>query len=361
MSINFTPERWLKIKEDARLWWAGKLKRPLIQMNITGGDPCRHAPRLTQVSKDVTSYDQTVSAEDMVDFWDYKLSETTFLGDAFPNVWIDFGPGVLAAFLGARVETGAGTVWFYPEKESEIADIRFQYDPDNVWLRRIEDICRASIERWQGLVQVGMTDLGGSLDVLSTFRPSEKLLMDLYDFPDEVKRLNWEAHELWSRYFKRIAAILQPTNPGYTAWTPIFSEVPYYILQCDFSYMISPAMFDEFVKPELAASCKRLANPFYHLDGPGQLPHLDSLLKIKELKGVQWIPGAGKPDWGCWPEVYRKIRDAGKLIQLWGDASILAKLVDQLGSAEGIVLITSADISQQSEAEEFLKKYGALG
>jgi 5-methyltetrahydrofolate--homocysteine methyltransferase len=131
------------------------------------------------------------------------------------------------------------------------------------------------------------------------------------------------------------------------------------MLQCDFCYMIGPDMFDEFVKPELAASCKRLANPFYHLDGVGQLPHLDSLLAIPELKGVQWVPGNGKPDFSNWPEVYRKIRDAGKRIQIWGPPERFEKVVGQLGTAEGIVAFMGMDGSREREAREFLAKYGA--
>ena len=61
-------------------------------------------------------------------------------------------------------------------------------------------------------------------------------------------------------------------------------------------------MFDES-KPELAASCRRLKNAFYHLDGLGQLPHLKSLLSIPELKGIQWVPGDGQPDVTEWPAV----------------------------------------------------------
>lgn len=165
---------------------------------------------------------------------------------------------------------------------------------------------------------------------------------------------------MWWRYFEEINEILQPVNPGYTAWTPIFSEAPYYMLQCDFCYMISTDMFDEFARPELAASCKKLVNPFYHLDGPGQLSHLDSLLEIEDLKGVQWIPGAGQPGYEEWPEVYRKIHDAGKLIQLSGDMKTLDTLVEQIGTAEGIVIMMGADISEEREAVAFLEKYGAL-
>lgn len=195
-----------------------------------------------------------------------------------------------------------------------------------------------------------MTDLGGNLDLLSTFRPGEKLLLDLYDHAAEVQRVTWEAHAAWFQYFEDFNRVLQPLNPGYSAWTPLYSAAPYYMLQCDFCYMIGPRMFDQFVKPELEAACKRLVNPFYHLDGKGQLPHLDSLLSIKELKGIQWIPGAGQPDERHWPEVYRKIRRAGKLIQVFGEFDKLDAIAGQLGSAEGIIMIGGGGLDREKKS-----------
>jgi len=355
--MNFTASRWDKIREDSDKWWAGELKRPLIQMRLNGADPGRDEPALPFHSF-TSFYDLDVSAEAIVDRWDYNLSCCKFLGDSFPSVWPNFGAGVMAAMMGANLLNGDDTVWFNPKEEKEISDLSFEFDTNNVWFNRIKDIYKAGLERWEGLVQFDMTDLGGNLDILSSFRPSEKLLLDLYDFPDAVKRMTWEAHEKWFSYYGAFNSLLQPVNPGYTAWTPIFSTQPYYILQCDFCYMISPDMFDEFVKPELAAACKRLTNSFYHLDGPGQLAHLDSLLTIDELKGVQWIPGAGSPLCDQWPEVYRKIRDAGKLIQISADVSYFDTIVEQLGSAEGIVLMTSVNINQEAEACELLARYG---
>ncbi|MDO9541938.1 MAG: hypothetical protein Q7J98_06405, partial [Kiritimatiellia bacterium] len=126
----------------------------------------------------------------------------------------------------------------------------------------------------------------------------------------------------------------------------------------DFCYMIGPKMFDEFVKPELEASCKKLDHAFYHLDGPGELPHLDSLLEIKALKGVQWIPGSQNPHGENWPDVYRKILKAGKRAQFYGDWRNFGKLVDQVGGAENFVVFASAPVSQRKEAEDFLKRYG---
>lgn len=368
MSIDFSPDRWARISKDSGKWWDGKLDRPLIQLTVKGRDPGRPEPKLPYHGFQ-SFYEFSVPAEEIIDRVDYELSCLEFLGDTFPSFWPNFGPGAMAALLGSAVTPYPSTTWFHPKREVKPADLHFTYDPDNIWLKRLKDLCRAAVQRWRGQVQISMTDLGGNLDILSSFRPGELLLLDLYDYPEEVKRLTWEAHHLWWRYFEEINAILQPTNPGYTAWAPIFSETPYYMLQCDFCYMIGPEMFNEFVRPELAESCRRLNHAFYHLDGPGQLPHLDSLLSIPELRGVQWIPGAGAKPQSEWPEVYRRVRDAGKRIQVYGygdnrgsslDFQWLDTLVQQLGSGKGVVMLSATvPADRREDAMKFLDRYGA--
>jgi hypothetical protein len=359
MSIAFDKSRWERVRENYALWWAGKFKRPLFNILAGGHDPGRPEPALP--SHGFTSfYDLSVPAEAIVDRWDYNLSTLEFLGDGFPSAWPNFGPGVLAGFLGADLINGSDTTWFHPPEIKPLESLRFAYDPRNRWLSRVRDICRAAMERWEGLVQVGMTDLGGTVDVLSTFRPNEHLLLDLVDRPADVKRLTWELHNLWWRAYDDINAALQPVNPGYSGWLNIYSAKPYYPLQCDFAYMIGPDMFDEFIKPELAASCRRLGNSIYHLDGVGQLPHLDSVLAIPELTAIQWVPGEGKPWLTQWPEVYRKIRAAGKRMQIWGSLDVLDTIASQIGTAEGLILIGWVKESERRDAEAFLARHGAM-
>ena len=357
MSIDFNQDRWQSLKTVHRQWWQGELRRPIIPIVLKDRAPTRPEPEVPFLTQ-ATCNDLTIPADAVIDRIDYELSLNSYLGDAFPHFNLDcFGPGIIAAFLGGMLDNSTGRVWFHPDEDRDIRDIQFRFDPDNVWFCRICDIYSAGMKRWQGQVLMGMTDIGGNLDILSTFRPSEKLLLDLYDHPEEVKRLTWEAHEAWHQYYNALNSILQPVNPGYSDWSSIYSDQPSYMLQCDFSYMIGPEMFNAFVKPELTATCELLQNTFYHLDGPGQLPHLDSILSINTLQGVQWVPGVGEADCAQWPEVYRKIRDAGKLIQLFGDFDVLDVVYEQLGSVQGIHL-RYAQAKDAESARTQLAKYG---
>ena len=128
--------------------------------------------------------------------------------------------------------------------------------------------------------------------------------------------------------------------------------------QCDFSYMISPEMFDEFCRPELEATCRRLGRSIYHLDGVGQLPHLNSILEIEDLDGVQWVPGDGKPPQSQWPEVYEKIHRAGKNSQLWDGFDGLDNIIAHIGSGKGIHHTRiNGDITQEDEMRKRLALY----
>jgi len=361
MTIDFDQARWKKIKHDARKWWAGKLGRPLIQVRLKGRNPGREEPAIP-FYEFTSFYNLSIPAEKIVDRWDYELCCTKFLGDGFPHVLPNFGPGVIAAFMGARLENGEDTAWFFFPEVVEIDRLNFKSTEQNIWFNRIKDIIKASHKKWNGLVQIGMTDLGENLDILSAFRPSENLLFDLCDHPEQVKRLTWEAHHAWWAYFEKFNELHQPLNPGYTCWAPIFSESPYYMLQCDFAYMIGPKMFADFVLPEIIASAERLENAFYHLDGPGQLPHLDLLLKVDSLKGIQWIPGDGAPDVSNWRDVYRRIYQAGKLTQIFHDQyqdgfDLLDILKEQVGSGDNVCYIIDGDISQEKEIRKMLEKY----
>ncbi len=360
MAISFSAQQWERVKSVNTLWRDRKLGRPLVQWTLRGADAGRPEPSVPPNGKGTTSFNLDYTAEQIVDRWDYDLSTCRFLGDAFPHVWPDFGPGILAAFVGGEAAAANGTVWYYPGefKNVDPRDMRIVYRDASVWLDRIRDICRAATARWDGAVQVAMTDLGGTLDVLASLRTTETLLTDLYDCPEAVERLTWEIHDCWFNYYDDLCACL-PRNPGYSAWAEVFAREPAYMLQCDFAYMIGPEMFDRFVLPELRRSCQRLpGGSFYHQDGIGQLPHTASLHGIPELAGMQWQPGDGQPPACRWTDQLRRIRDDGKLLQTWGGPDELEHMLAHVGDMSHAVVIGGGDIRDEAKYRAVLARHG---
>ena len=210
MAIDFTLERWEKVKATYQKWWAGELDRPIIPIELIGRDPGRPKPD-TPFLNQATCHDLSIPVEELIDRLDYELSTCVYLGDSYPYFNMDvFGPGVIAAYLGGRLDNSSGQVWFYPPSDDiPIQEITFEFNPDNKWFKRTIEIYKAGMERWNGMVLMGMTDIGGNMDVLSSFRPGERLLLDLFDHPDEVKRLLWEAHIAWHQYYSALTRYLK--------------------------------------------------------------------------------------------------------------------------------------------------------
>ena len=159
MPIDFGPERWKKVKDTYHTWWQGGLDRPIIPVVIPNRDPGRPQPPAPMLDQ-TTCHDFSWTPEQLVDRIDYEYSRFTLLGDAYPWFNMDcFGPGVLAAMMGAGLDNSSGRVWFWPPDDRPIQEIHLELEPNNIWLQRIKDICAAAMERWDGQVLVGMTDL----------------------------------------------------------------------------------------------------------------------------------------------------------------------------------------------------------
>ena len=354
MSINlsFTGEDWERIERNWTAWWAGELDRPMLVMEnpFVFALP-NHMTKEFLLEKPV---------DEVLDEHQMLLEARQHFGDAWPKWWPNFGPGIIAGFLGSKVhcDPEMATVWFEPPAEVSIEDLQLDYDPDNIWWKRILDLTRGAVERWGDRVSVAHTDMGGNFDILASFRTTEKLLFDLYDSPDEVVRLINRITELWQRYYDELHAIIAKAGRGTTNWAPIWSPGRCYMLQSDFCFMISPDMFERFVMPDLEACIDALDDPFYHLDGPGQIRHLDMFLSLDKLKGIQWIPGDGQPPPHEWLDLLKRIRDAGKLCQVYVSDEWARTICKEIGGS-GFAFYILSFIDSKEEADEYMKSLAA--
>lgn len=351
MNIQFFDSDWQRISRDWKAWWAGELNRPLVFLETF--DPSQESD-WCQLAK----FGLDTPINSIIDNRELVLGGTRWYGDAFPKWFVNYGAGSLAAFLGSRVTYAAttDTTWFWPlENAASLSDIRPRFDTENPWWQRTKETIRQAVERWGDKVLVSIPDLGGNLDTMAALRGSEKLLFDLMDSPDEIERLTKEITQLWIHYYDDLYSITSLAGRGNASWGPCWSPGKGYMLQCDFSYMISPDMFERFVMPDLEACCNHLDYAFFHMDGKGEIPHLDHLLSLKRLRGIQWQPGAGQPLADGWLPLLKRIRDAGKLCQVYVNCEGALKIKRELGGKGFLMQIVNENLTH-SQADSFAKE-----
>jgi 5-methyltetrahydrofolate--homocysteine methyltransferase len=345
--MTFDEVDWQALQEAWSTWWAGKLDRPLV---ILGG--YKPGARIPSLPLYTAHLPPTLSDDEILDIYETELKVRCWYADTPPRWKMTYGAGIVAAFLGAKVNISPETVWFEPRHVSPIALMTIKPATEDDWWQKVCSLTRRAAERWAGKVCVSYVDLGGILDILASLRSTQSLLYELFDEPDQVIRLTQQITQRWLEYFNRLDNILAGSPCGVSTWAPLWAARRMYIFQCDFSYMISPAMFERFVLPDLLTCIEQVDHSFYHMDGKGQLPHLDMLMSIQKLSGVQWIPGEGQPPAENWITVLSRIRAAGKLCQVFVTAKGAQKLIRTLGGRGFALAIT--DEMAPDEAASFL-------
>ncbi len=329
MAIHFSKERMEETLENHMKWWRGELNRPLTRVIMWDAYPTQKrtpAPLLSQA----TCLQFEWSPEQIIEALDENFSQSEFLGDAYPVLSMDcFGPGVVAALCGAKMDNSTGAIWFSPDSDKHISEIHAHYNPEHPVARRMKDIYRAGREFWDGSVVMTMPDLGGVMDVAASLCGTQNLLIYLCDEPEEVIRLRNEIETAWyDAYYDMRSAMGE--GAIYSDWNGLLCNEPSYILQCDFCYMLGSNMFRKFVLDTLRRDTEKLKYTIYHLDGVGELTHLDDILTLEKLNAVQWVYGAGKQGPMYWLDTYRKIRSAGKEIMIIGSPQEYMETLSEL-------------------------------
>jgi len=363
--MQFDPKQFEKLKPVFEDWWEWKLDRPVIQVTLEdtgaeGGDFFSANYRKVILN---AMYDRDLPAEQFPAVLERAYERLRYSGDAFPVFYMR-PTGILGGFLGQEysVDHEQGTIWFKQLCTSldEISAIRLS--ADNPLLQRSLELTRAVQNYFEGRIAIGLPDFGGVMDIVSSLRDANPFLLDLCLEPETVQDACTNIHEQFFRAYRMFLDVLDESRiPGYTCWATMLSQKPYFVLQNDFSAMISPAMYEEFYLPILRRECRMIPRTIYHLDGPDAVRHLDLILTVPELDGVQWINGAGAPGLDQWPDIYRKIHAAGKLCQVFinGSAELpyIDYITDLLGSTRGLCFICSGTAQEQEAFDKYLTYY----
>ncbi len=269
-----------------------------------------------------------------LDLQEAMWTDRTLAADSLPTYMPNLGPEICASLYGCELEFTPDSSWSRPicHSSREVLDKKLSLKGEYwSWIRKAT---AASLERGRGKWITAVTDLHTNGDLLASLREPQDLLMEMAEDPDAVEAaMRYLTPDFKTIYDDNVAPILAAGLPV-MSWCSCPHLGRNTMVQCDLICMISPALFRRMVLPALQWEVDQLDRAFYHLDGPGALQHMDDILEIRGLHGIQWVYGANNGPAAKWISVYKRIQAKNKCIQVVAldmeDASkIMAELKPQ--------------------------------
>jgi hypothetical protein len=287
------------------------------------------------------------------------LRQTAFFADAVPHIRVDFGPALLGALVGARVEFSSDTAWTHAcIRAEDWSDApSFRLTTEHKWWKQLQVLLDVASAAAKDDFLVCTPSLGSLPDVLTNLRGATEICMDVIDQPERIIDAMDQLDAAWRTAFLELYRRVIAKGAGLFHWLLLWSDVPYVVTECDLGFSIGPEAFARVCLPNIAATARTVGRSVFHLDGAGSTRHLDALLEVPEIRAIQYTPGAGSPSATVWLEMFRTIQRKGRSLLVFAPADEVLPLVESL-RPEGLAVFVEgpARIEQLQAIESQLDK-----
>lgn len=344
-------EDWAEARRRTEAWYAREIiDRCAVQIRAPRAGFARRPPPVWK------SLEQKwTDIDTLLDCFDEGAPGIWYGGEALPIFMPNLGPNVLSAWLGCPLHFAETTTWTDPVIREWRDFSELKLNRAHRWWKWMTKATKLAAQRGKGKFIVGITDLHGGGDGLAALRGTESLCADLALDPEPVKRAERAIRRVWFEASEELYALStaegQDGSAGFLGWGPGRT----WPLQEDLFALISPTMGREFFMEAIAEQARHLDNAVLHLDGPESLPHLDALLEIPELDGIQWQPGAAHLEMTQWIPLIQRIQSKGKCVLIRATPAEIEKILAAT-TAKGLMITTS--VATESEGRALLKKVG---
>ena len=285
-------------------WWAQDLLDRPVFIAAANTNLSRPITRRLELLDQPTAWFQAKFAD---------MLQLHRVGDALPNIRVDFGPVLLGGMFGGKLEFGADTSWTRAFINDDWANApEWIIHDDNHWWTLLQELMQRVAEDAAGRYLVCTPDLGGAGDVLLNLRGSTQLCLDMIDQPQLVCEAVDAIYVAWRRAFTTLYECAVKEGAGLIHWLGLWSNRPYIIPACDFNSMIGPQEFENIFLPDIIRQAATIGRAVFHLDGAGAARHIDALLNVPEIQAIQFTPGAGTPSALAWVDMFCRIQRCGR-------------------------------------------------
>jgi hypothetical protein len=303
-------------------WFRRDNERPLLGFFLDSMYPLHRYRGSSAHIHDGLVHPQDIVVEDFLDDCDrlFALHEESggdlvwaaspFFG--LPWVEASLGCGVVADFA-----TGS-TRSLPPEGFAGPGSIPV-FDEGNPWVAKLLEFIPKLVQRSNGRYPVGVTLMRGISDLLSALYGGEQFIYRMLENPQEVHQCVERLTDHWVSFGRCLLrnAPLYHGGTGaffYNAWTP--GKTIW--MQEDAAALLSPALYDEFIRRADDAICRSFEHSVIHMH-PSRFIPVDAFLEMP-VSAVELHFDRGGPSAPELHPVHRKIL-ARKPLFVYGDLS----------------------------------------
>ncbi len=353
-------EDWTAIRERYRRWWN---REGLIVANWGSGIPLDTPLREAVNPGTPESLDQKYRDPAWIAASEhYKQACLATPLDMLPIAFPDIGTVSLAPMLGATPSFGPENIWYTHDPDfSPENDRVLTFDENAEWWKIISDSAKAVKATAQDRYFTGLPAICPNLDALAEIRGTQDLMMDLILSPEWVHAKLDEIETAFEAAYSKLYDIVKyEDGSSVMGYFMVWAPGTICLAQCDTAAMISGDMYEEFVIPYLRRQCDFQDYSIYHVDGPMAVKTVDPILEIDSLDAVEFTPGPNVPGGGDphWFDMYKKIKDAGKCVQVVEvEPEEIVPLLDAIGPDGTYVMVNCYDMKTLEKVERAVEPY----
>ena len=345
MSLNLQE----KIKKYHDFWSGAEVERPLIGFSLGGWFPLQSYTAMHKFRGKGRISPEQVHPEEFFPDYDRIVAQWEPVEDDVirgvapipPFPWLE-------AMLGSPVQVGEESIWA-EEGGFDYANIlKIDWSHENPWRQKYLEFVKALKDHFGNRVPVGQPILRGISDMIAALRATSKMIYDLYDFPEEYKKMGNLCTDFLISLVVKQQHLTGPFADGYfieqfSLWAP----EPIIRMQEDASALFSPSLYEKLLQEEDRRQAAAFPYSLIHLHS-SSLFLLDRILGVEEIDCFQINKDAAAAIPAEIP-YFQMVQKKGKKLLIRGkltleDLGLLKKNLSPRGLYLQIVVDTTAEI-----------------
>jgi hypothetical protein len=280
-------------------WYRRENQRPLLGFFLDSMYPLHRYKGSSVHIRSGAVQPQDIVVEDFLEDCDrlFRLHEEAG-GDLLWSASPFFGLPWVEASLGCNVvaDFAAGSTRALPPEGFEGSRSIPSFDESNPWVAKLLEFLPKLTRHSRDRYPVGVTLMRGISDLLAALYGGEQFIFRMLEHPEEVHECVARLTEYWISFGRCLLGNVPSFHGGtgaffYSAWTP--GKTIW--MQEDAAALLSPGLYEEFIKPADDRICRAFESSVIHLHPSRFIPvdyFLDMPVDVIELHFDRGGPSA---------------------------------------------------------------------